>query len=187
MPNPEDALRDLAAASASGDEPIELPDAEPAGTGRPDSPIAGPPRRPDAPPAVERDASEMSANALAQLSGSESAAYDPAAQSASRRKRRMHKPDVGMMQFRAAAIPVLITVGLVMTVLGVWGVLVMAGNTTLPKANEPDAQKYAVLALVGGMVGILLFAGAGFFLYQYLQDKKKLEAYEETKAAQRRG
>ena len=190
MTDPADALRDLADALDGGGSVQPGP-----GSHRPESPIANHPptaaeaenQRPEAPPSVsENDPALASASALAELSGAMSAAYDPGLSSQAR-QRRLAKPDAGMMQFRAAAIPVLITVGLVMSALGVWGILVMAGNTTLPKADEPDAQRYAVLALVGGMVGILLFAGAGFFLFQYLKDKKKLEAYEEAKAAQRRG
>ena len=178
MSDPEEALRDLAAASASGDEPIELPDAEPAGTGRPDSPIAGPTKRPDAPPTIERDASEMSANALAQLSGSESAAYDPAAQSTSRRKRRMHKPDVGMIGIRQAMIPVLITMGLVMFALGVWGIMIKAGNTSLPMADRANADQLAILGLVGLPIGVLMFAAAGFMFYMVRKDKAKLAKWE---------
>ena len=189
MTDPADALRDLADAMDGGgsDQP------EP-GSHRPESPIAKHPpaperasQRPDAPPSVsEGDPAMASASALAELSGAMSSVYDPALSSQAR-QRRLAKPDVGMMQFRAAAIPVLITVGLVMTALGVWGVLVMAGNTTLPKADDPNAQQYAVLGLVGGLVGVLLIAGAGFFFSQYQKDKKKLEAYEEAKEAQRRG
>jgi len=187
MTDPEDALRDLAAASASGDEPIEVepmevePIDEPQSTGgRPESPLS---KRPEAPPTVERDVSEMSANALAHLSGTESAAYDPPARSTSRR-RRIAKPDVGMIAFRTAAIPVLITVGLVMIALGVWGIMVKAGNTTLPMADQPNAPQLAIMGLVGLPVGLLLFAGAGFFFYTVGKDKQKLAAYEEAKAAE---
>lgn len=180
MTDPEDALRDLAAASASGDEPIELPDAEPA-NGRPESPLAQQPKpakRPEAPPTVERDESELSANALAQLSGSESVGYDPAARSTSRRKRHMHKPDVGMIGMRTASIPVLITMGLVMLALGVWGILVKAGNDTLPMADQGNAQQLAIIGLVGLPIGILLFASAGFMFYMVGKDKQKLAKWE---------
>ena len=180
MTDPEDALRDLAAASASGDEPIELPEAEP-NTGRPESPIAQdatPTKRPDAPPTVERDVSEMSANALAQLSGSESATYDPAARSTSRRRRKRHKPDVGMIGLRQASIPVLITMGLIMIALGVWGIMVKAGNDTLPMADQGNAQQLAIIGLVGLPIGILLFASAGFMFYMVGKDKQKLARWE---------
>lgn len=178
MSDPEDALRDLAAASASGEEPIELPDAEPTAA-RPESPIAGTSKRPDAPPAAERDVSEMSANALAQLSGTESVAYDPGARSSSsRRKRHMHPPDVGMIGIRTASIPVLITMGLVMLALGVWGILVKAGNDTLPMADQANAQQLAILGLVGLPIGILLFASAGFMFYVVGKDKQKLARWE---------
>lgn len=186
MTDPEDALRDLAAASASGDEPIDLDavdnieDAETdaAPSGRPESPLANTPKRPDAPPTVERDVSEMSANALAQLSGTESVAYDPSERSASRRKKRMQKPDVGMIGIRTASIPVLITMGLVMFALGGWGILVMAGNDTLPMATQGNAQQLAILGLVGLPIGILLFASAGFMFYMVGKDKQKLTKWE---------
>ena len=179
MSDPEDALRDLAAASASGDEPIELPDAEPVDTGRPDSPIAGPTKRPDAPTAVERDAAEMSANALAQLSGTESAAYDPAARStSSRRKRRVQKPDVGMIGIRTAMIPVMATVGLVMFALAIWGIMIKAGNETLPMADRANADQLAVLGLVGLPIGVLMFAAAAFMFYMVRKDKAKLARWE---------
>ena len=184
MTNPEDALRDLAAASASGDEPIEvepieedLVEVEPideSPSGRPESPLS---QRPEAPPTVEHDVSEMSANALAQLSGTQSAAYDPSTRSTSRRK-RIPKPDVGMITFRTAAIPVLITVGLVMIALGVWGIMVKGGNTTLPMADQPNAQQLAMLGLVGLPIGLLLFASAGFFFFTVRKDKEKLARWE---------
>lgn len=206
MTDPSDALRDLA--NAMGDDPDDtdpaqasdvvdaadlqpVPPQPPAGTGstRPESPINPNPARPEAPliRATEpADPGLASASALAALSGSTSAAYDPAATSQARH-RRLTKPDTGMMQFRSASVPVLITVGLIMIALGVWGLLVKAGNTTLPMADRPDAGNYAILALVGLPLGILLLAGAGFFLYQLSHDKKKLKAYEEAKKAQRRG
>lgn len=186
MSDSEDALRDLAAASASGDQPIDLDamatddDAEEAAapSGRPESPIDNKPKRPDAPPTVERDESEMSASALAQLSGSESVAYDPGARSTSRRKRHMHKPDVGMIGIRTASIPVLITMGLVMFALGVWGIMVKTGNDTLPMADQGNAQQLAILGLVGLPIGILLFASAGFMFYMVGKDKQKLAKWE---------
>ncbi|MEM6258408.1 MAG: hypothetical protein AAGC44_13695 [Planctomycetota bacterium] len=186
MTDPEDALRDLAAASASGDEPIEpepvkRPEA-PAGSGRPESPIS---KRRDAPPAVERDVSEMSANALAQLSGSGSAAYDPAARSASgRRKRRAAKPDTGAIGIKIASIPVLVTMGLAMLALGVWGILIKAGNTTLPLADLANAQQLAILGMVGLPIGLLLLASAGFMFYIVGKEKQKLARWE---AKQREG
>lgn len=179
MSDPEDALRDLAAASASGDEPIDLSDAQPSKR-RPESPIAEPSKRPDAPPTVERDPSEMSANALAQLSDGEASAvdYDPGTRSASKRKRRVHKPDVGMIGLRQAAIPVLITMSLVMLALGVWGIMVKAGNDTLPMADQANAQQLAILGLVGLPIGVLLLASAGFMFYVVNKDKQKLERWE---------
>ena len=179
MSDPEDALRDLAAASASGDEPIELPDAEPGGV-RPESPAsATPPKRPDAPPTVERDESEMSANALAQLSGTESVAYDPSEASSTRRRRKAQKPDVGMIGIRTAAIPVLITMGLIMLALGVWGIMVKSGNETLPMASQANAQQLAIVGLTVALpVGILLFASAGFLFYIVGKDKQKLARWE---------
>lgn len=177
MSDPEDALRDLAAASASGDEPIKLPDSEPSG-GRPDSPIEQKPKRPDAPPTIEKDPSEMSANALAQLSGTESVAYDPGARSASSRRRKMRKPDVGMIGIKTASIPVLITMGLIMLGLGVWGVMVKGGNDTLPMADQANAQQLAMLGLIGFPIGVLLLASAGFMFYVVGKEKQKLAKWE---------
>ena len=183
MSDPEDALRDLAAASASSDEPIEPEpmdaDDAPPPSSRPESPIADKPKRPDAPPSAQNDPSEMSASALAQLSGSESAPYDPAERSTARRKRRVQKPDVGMIGMRQASVPVLITIGLVMLALGVWGIMIKAGNTTLPMADRGNAQELAILGLIGLPIGILLFASAGFMLYVVAKDKKKLARWEQ--------
>ncbi|MBX2853036.1 MAG: hypothetical protein KTR15_14970 [Phycisphaeraceae bacterium] len=189
MTDPEDALRDLAAASASGDKPIEPEPMEPtdaadalASSSKPESPIAQEPKpakRPEAPPTVERDESGLSANALAQLSGTESAAYDPGMHSnSSRRKRRMQKPDTGMIGVRTASIPVLITMGLIMIALGVWGILVKAGNDTLPMADQGNAQQLAIIGLVGLPIGVLLFASAGFMFYMVGKDKAKLARWE---------
>lgn len=188
MNDPEDALRDLAAASASGDEPIDLESVEPtdaadalASSSRPESPLANKPKRPDAPPSIEPDPSEMSANALAQLSGSDSAAYDPGQRSASaatRRKRHLHPPDVGMIGIRTASIPVLITMGLVMFTLGFWGILVKAGNNTLPMAGQPNAQELAIVGLIGLPTGLLMFAAAGFMFYIVRKDKQKLARWQ---------
>ena len=189
MTDPEDALRDLAAASASGDEPVEPGDIinEPvdaadalasSSSSRPESPLTETPGRPEAPPMVERDVSEMSANALAQLSGTESVAYDPAARSRSSRKRKMAKPDVGMIGIRQASIPVLITMGLIMLALGVWGIMVKGGNTTLPMATQGNAQQLAIIGLIGLPIGILMFASAGFMIYVVGKDKRKLERWE---------
>ena len=190
MSDPEDALRDLAAASASGDEPIDLESVEPtdaadalASSSRPDSPIAHKPKRPDAPPSIEPDPAEMSASALAQLSGSESAAYDPGQRSAAtRRKRHLHPPDVGMIAMRTASIPVLITMGLVMFALGVWGILVNAGNDTLPMADQANAQQLAIVGLIGLPIGLLMFAAAGFMFYVVRKDKAKLAKWEALHA-----
>lgn len=187
MSDPEDALRDLAAASASGDEPIDLSEVDntPEGaaddaspSGRPESPIANRPKRPDAPPTVERDVSEMSANALAQLSGTESVAYDPGERSGAKRRRRPQPPDVGAIGIRTASIPVLITMGLVMFALGAWGILVMAGNESLPMADQANADQLAILGLVGLPIGVLLFASAGFMFYMVGKDKQKLAKWE---------
>ena len=185
MSDPEDALRDLAAASASGEEPIDLEAMEPtdaadalASSSRPESPIASTPKRPDAPPTVERDEAEQSANALAQLSGAESVAYEPGERSTSRRKRHMHPPDVGMIGMRQASIPVLITLGLVMFALGVWGIMVKTGNDTLPMADQPNAQQLAILGLVALPIGILLFASAAFMFYMVGKDKAKLARWQ---------
>ena len=183
MSDPEDALRDLAAASASGDEPIELPDAEPEPTSkRPASPLSDPSqpsKRPAAPPTVERDASEMSANALAALSGTESAPYDPGERSTARRKHKVRKPDVGAIGIRTAAIPVLITMGLIMVALGVWGILVKAGNESLPLAGQPNAPQLAIVGMAVALpVGLLLFACAGFLFYIVGKDKQKLARWE---------
>ncbi|MFK7790666.1 MAG: hypothetical protein AB8C95_14380 [Phycisphaeraceae bacterium] len=182
MSDPEDALRDLAAASSGDALPIEPEPIAPPSTGRPASPIANQSKRPDAPPTVERDSSEMSANALAQLSGSdaEPVAYDPGMRSTARRKKRMQKPDVGMIGLRQAAIPVLITMGLVMLALGAWGIMVKAGNDTLPMADQDNAQQLAILGLVGLPIGILLFASAAFMFYMVGKDKQKLARWEEA-------
>jgi len=177
MSDPEDALRDLAAASASGDEPIE-PEPIEATSGRPESPIDNKPKRPDAPPTVEKDESELSANALAQLSGTETAAYDPGERSGSRRKRHLHPPDVGMIGMRQASVPVLITMGLVMLALGIWGIMVKAGNNTLPMADQPNADQLAILGLIGLPIGILMFAATAFMFYVVRKDKKKLAKWE---------
>ena len=186
MSEPEDALRDLAAASSSGKPPIEPEVMEPkdaadalAASSRPESPITSQPKRPDAPPSIEQDASEMSANALAQLSGTESVAYDPGMHSGARHKKRAHKPDVGMIGIRTASIPVLITMGLVMIALGVWGIMIKAGNETLPMADQPNADQLAILGLVGLPIGVLLFASAGFMFYMVGKDKQKLARWEE--------
>lgn len=211
MTDPADALRDLAnAMDDDGSAPAEpqppqapQPAARPAapqlsphrpespinphppaGSHRPESPIAG---QPQPVPVAEHELDDLSlasASALAQLSGSTSAAYDPG-QASTARRQRLSKPDTGMMQFRIAAVPVLVTVGLLMGVLGLWGVLVMAGNTSLPGADRPDADNYALLALVGLPLALCMFGGAGFFLYVASIDRKKLKAYEEAKKAQR--
>lgn len=218
MPDPEDALRALADAAGGGDsepQPETAPEPKPKKPSRPESPVAKEPpapkktQRPDAPvskrpesPIARADdeagkedsvvdlaelSASQSADALAALSGTESAAYDPA-EASEARSRRIPKPDVGMMQFRSAAVPVLCTVGLMMLALGVWGVLVKAGNTSMPMADKPDAGQYATIALIVGIpLALCLFAGAGFFLYQLGQDKKKLKAWEAEKKAARRG
>lgn len=186
MSESEDALRDLAAASSSGEPPVEPELMQPrdaadalAASSRPESPLAKEPKRPDAPPTVERDVSEMSASALAQLSGTENVAYDPGMHSGSRRKKRVHKPDVSMIGMRTASIPVLITMGLVMIALGVWAIMIKAGNETLPMADQPNADQLAILGLVGLPIGVLLFASAGFMFYMVGKDKKKLARWEE--------
>lgn len=214
MSDPEDALRALADAANGSERPVPATPkpprpAEPSPTAshRPESPIAKhpppapkpkpptppQPARPEAPPTASShdqshaeldELSLASASALAELSGATSAAYDPAATSQARR-RRPAKPDTGMMTVRTAAVPVLITVGLMMTALGVWGVLVKAGNTSLPMADRPNAGNYALLALVCLPIGLCLFAGAWFFLYQNKLDKRRLEAYERAQQAER--
>ena len=185
MTDPADALRDLANAHDQG-APPKRP-ASPSSS-RPESPVSPRPESPVSPatpdPSAESstaldELSLASASALAELSGTDSAPYDPAMSSQARR-RRLQKPDVGMMHFRLAAVPVLITVGLLMLALGLWGILVKAGNTTLPKADLPDAGTYATLALVCLPIGLLLIAGAWFFFYQVRIDQRKLKAYEDA-------
>lgn len=216
MQSPADALKNLAAAVEDGETGQKNRPETPAAairSGRAESPIvaeptpkaaAPAPRTPPepAPPAAhgrraespiltqapdnEPDESLASASALAELSGTTSAAYDPGQASATRR-RRVAKPDMGMMQFRAASVPVLITFGLIMGALGLWGVMIKTGSTALPLADRPEAGNYATVALVGLPLALCLVAGAGFFFYQYRQDQKKLAAYEEAKKTQRRG
>ena len=83
-----------------------------------------------------------------------------------------------MIGIRTAAIPVLITVALVMLALGVWGIMVKAGNDTLPMADQDNAQQLAIVGLVGLPIGILLFASAGFMFYMVGKDKAKLARWE---------
>ena len=94
----------------------------------------------------------------------------------------MHPPDVGMIGIRQASIPVLITMGLVMFALGIWGILVKAGNDTLPMADQPNADQLAILGLIGLPIGILMFAAAGFMFYVVGKDKKKLAKWEALHA-----
>jgi|GEM_PF-2133464 len=190
MTDPEDALRDLAEASGSS-TPIRpsrsespLPESD-----RSDSiisPVTGAPRsnRPDAPPVIDplADLAEASASMSGEFSGSRSAARDAGSASGSMSHRRhLQKPDVGMINFRSAAVPILMTVGLIMFAMGVWGVLIKLGSTSLPMADQPNVGQLAMLALVGLPMGLLLFAGAWFFLIQLKKDKAKLEAYEANK------
>lgn len=179
MSNPEDALRDLAAASSSGNKPIQPPNTEPASK-RPESPIANKSQRPQAPPTIERDPAEKSANALASLSGTELSAYDSGQASATRQhQHKLQKPDVGIIGIRLATIPLLITVGLIMLALGLWGIMIKAGNTTLPLADRANAEQLAVLGIAVALpIGILLFASAGFMFYLVNKDKQKLARWE---------
>lgn len=182
MDDPEDALRALADAagddnpqpsqprSARPESPLS-PDKPPA-SNRPESPLSTPDTAPDL-----DELAEASASAMAALSGSRSAAYDPAAASSSRR-RRLTKPDEGMMMLRLGSVPVVGTVGLFMLALGVWGLMVRGGNTTLPMADRPNADQLAIIGLLGFPLGLCLLAGALFFFLQYRKDKRKLDAWE---------
>lgn len=193
MTDPSDALRDLA--NAMDDEaptpPAKSTRPDAPASSRPESPIAQHPpaptnTRPEAPPTVsEPDPAMASASALAELSGATDIPYDPGPARRTTRQPNRRKPDTSMMQFRSAAVPVLITVGLIMLALGFWGLLILMGNTSLPLADQPDSKQYAILGIICLPVGLCLLAGAGFFFYQIGLDKKKIAAYEQAIKAQK--
>ena len=64
---------------------------------------------------------------------------------------------------RATAVPILITVGLLLLVPAVWGVLVLL-DYPVPLADRPDALGVARAAAWAGfpLAGVLLLAAAGF-------------------------
>ncbi len=72
-------------------------------------------------------------------------------------------------KLKATAIPVLITVGSLLLLLGIWGTAVLAG-AEVPLHDKPGADRMATaMALVGYPLGASLLGGAAFF---YLQLKK---------------
>ena len=82
----------------------------------------------------------------------------PAARSAARRG-----PGRG---FQATAVPVLMTVGLILVGLGVWGTAVLSGAEVV-LSDRPRADTMALgMILAGYPLGGALLAGAAFFLYQ---------------------
>lgn len=207
MTDPADALRDLANA-LSGEEPAndapapKVPPrptpgpashrpespiaAHPApGSHRPESPIAAKPQPQNPIPPAEPDPAMASASALAELSGEMLSPYNPGPSSPERRH-RLKKPNTSNMQLHIASVPVLVTVALVMFVLGLWGVAVKLG-LGVPLADHPEAGGYSLLALVGLPLGLFLFAGAGFFVYMVMADRKKLKAYEDAMKALHEG
>lgn len=67
---------------------------------------------------------------------------------------------------KAAAVPVLITVGLLLLIPGVWSLLILTGTWESPRE---DAKTMAVAMLATWPIALSMFAGAGFFWWQIRQ------------------
>lgn len=74
---------------------------------------------------------------------------------------------------QATSIPVLITVGLLLLIPGVWALLIILGKTNIWRGDHEDARKMANLFVAGLPLGLLLISGAVYFLIQ-VRDEAKL-------------
>lgn len=165
MPDPEDALRDLA--DEEGDEFED--DAED-----------------DSGSSIELDAlaeasAALSASGLERVNEADLDAYSSPMSSASRSgsgQRRVARPDVGNIGLQGAAIPALIAIGLIMLLLGVWAILYQAGVEDMPMTDRTNAQQLGIIGLLGLPLSLCLFAGAAFYFFQYRKAKRKLDAWE---------
>ncbi len=68
---------------------------------------------------------------------------------------------------RRTVIPILLTTGLLMVLLGCWAVIVLAGNTDpLKGAVTFETRHLAELMLLAWPVAAILLAGTGFLVYE---------------------
>ncbi len=85
------------------------------------------------------------------------------------RPRRSPTPQNNHDQLKLMAVPILITIGLLLFIPFTWAIMLLAGIIT----NERDgAQGMAMLMLVTGPLAFILIAGAAFFLWQVKRHKK---------------
>jgi hypothetical protein len=76
---------------------------------------------------------------------------------------------------KAVAIPVLITVGLLLLIPGIWSVLLLAG-VEVWNSRAPGAQRMAVVMLIASWpMSICLLGGAALFFHQLRSEQKKRE------------
>lgn len=81
---------------------------------------------------------------------------------ASRRPRPPVKRDANH-GLKAAAVPILITVGVLLMIPGIWSLLILTGVWESPRE---DAKTMAVAMLATWPIAASIFAGAGFFWWQ---------------------
>lgn len=78
-----------------------------------------------------------------------------------------------ILSLQAATVPVLITVGILLILLGVWGTLVLCGSDVVLSDRE-DAQGMAwAMVLIGYPLGLCLVAGAGYFVYDLRRRRRR--------------
>ena len=139
-----------AAASAQPADPASAPSNAPAD----DEPIVG-------------EIDDESGDAIAA-----SPRREPAPSAAGRGRSRPSQKQRADLQFKSFAVPVLITVGGLLMLIGIWGTAVSQG-ADIWLSDRPRAGQVATAAqLAGYPLGIALFAGAGFFIFQLQQSKK---------------
>lgn len=73
--------------------------------------------------------------------------------------------DAAGLQMQALAVPVLITVGAILVLLGVWGTLVLGGREIVLSDREDAPGMARAMVLIGYPLGLCLIAGAGYFMY----------------------
>jgi len=66
---------------------------------------------------------------------------------------------------KRTAIPILLTVGVVLLIPGIWAVCLLIG-LEVPRHNEPDAKQVALAMLITWPLSLCMIGGAIFFLMQ---------------------
>jgi len=128
----------------------------------------------DATAVDQADADPAPEEAMLEDEAGDFIASAPAAQSTTNAARRTtpRRSRKGDDQFKAAAVPVLFTVGGLLILIGIWALLLLL-DVAVPMHQRSGSQQMAIAMLVCWPVGLALIAGGVIFHKQIQQARKQ--------------